>query len=227
MSNEVLWRIVDSITGAVYVVSSATQPTITPGGNAPDDTKTRLVDAEFWQGPDGQLFYSCYDPSGAQTSWLLTIGGGGAKIFTKITTGCRLTDSANQSIANATFTPLTFDTERYDSDAMHDGANPTRITINKAGRYLVGGSANFDANAVGTRFCGIRLNGGSFIAVITVPAVVSALTGTAQSISTVWSFAAGDYVELVLWQNSGVALDALKAADYSPEFFAQKIDGGG
>lgn len=141
--------------------------------------------------------------------------------------GAHLTHSANQSIPAGAFTALTFDTERYDLSGMHDGANPTRLTVSKRGKYLIGGCPSFAANAVGTRMAGIRLNGGNFIVLDSRPVVVDALLGTAIPVTTEWDLVPGDYVELVVFQNSLGALDVLKAADYSPEFWIRKSDKGG
>lgn len=45
--------------------------------------------------------------------------------------------SASDQVTAASFTSLTWDTEVYDTDSMYSGANPTRITFNHGGKYLI------------------------------------------------------------------------------------------
>ena len=42
-------------------------------------------------------------------------------------------------------------------------------------------------------------------------------------ISTLYSLAVNEYVELVAFQDSGVSLNALTAANYSPEFSMVRV----
>lgn len=135
---------------------------------------------------------------------------------------CRLTNSADISVANSSSVSLTFDTEVFDSGAMHStSTNTGRITVPTGGGgvYVVGGTVEFAANATGYRSIGIRLNGGNTITghrAITSSASVT----TRLSTSAIYSLAAGDYLELQVFQNSGGALNALALADYSPTFWA-------
>ena len=47
---------------------------------------------------------------------------------------------------------------------------------------------------------------------------------TAISISTLIDFAVNDYVELIVWQSSGGALDVSALPNRSPEFWIQRMD---
>ena len=68
---------------------------------------------------------------------------------------CKVFFSVNQSIPNgAVPTVVTFDQEEYDTDNMHAPIpNPSRITINTAGKYLLQGQAGW-ADSVGIALIG-------------------------------------------------------------------------
>jgi len=137
----------------------------------------------------------------------------------------RVFNDANQSLADGTGTTLTFNQERYDTDAMHDTtSNTSRITITSgagAGKYLIGGCFEFAANATGIRLVLINLNGTTTIANITQNAASS--FGTVICLTTAYSFSVDDYVELQVFQNSGGNLDVTASPNHSPEFWVQKL----
>lgn len=134
---------------------------------------------------------------------------------------CRVYNNANQSIPDSTVTPLTFNTERYDTDTMHSTAALTsRITIKTAGLYLITGTIAFAAGgSSGTRLAGIILGGSVKIA--EQQAVTNA--GVSVNVSTVYKFAVNDYVELYAYQVSAGALNSLAVANICPEFAATWI----
>lgn len=137
---------------------------------------------------------------------------------------CRVYHGANQSIANNLFTALTFNSERYDTAAMHStSVNPTRITIPAAGIYSIGGNVSFQAHATGYRGLGIRLNGTAYLASVLVPAVLGGVVGTEIDIAGNYVLAANDYIELMVGHTAGVALNVMLAPNYSPEFWATRL----
>ena len=51
---------------------------------------------------------------------------------------CELTLTGNQSIGDAAWVKVIWNSETHDADSMHDNStNPTRITIQEDGIYLV------------------------------------------------------------------------------------------
>jgi hypothetical protein len=46
--------------------------------------------------------------------------------------GARVYRNSNQSIANITYTPVSFSTETFDTDAIWDAGSPTRLTAKTA-----------------------------------------------------------------------------------------------
>lgn len=131
--------------------------------------------------------------------------------------GARVYNSANISIANATNTALTFDTERYDTDALHSTTtNTNRLTAPAAGKYLITGHVEWGASATGQRYINVRFNGTTVIAQQHVINLNN--TVFSQSIATIYSLAANDFVELVVFQDSGGALNVQANSALSPEF---------
>lgn len=114
--------------------------------------------------------------------------------------------AATQSVANNSTQIATFDSERYDTDSMHESVtNPTRITFTTAGKYHVDAFVSFPDDGDNTRrYADIRLNGSTILR----PTSVWSVNGdiTAFPISFDYDFAAGDYIELRLYQLSGSTL---------------------
>lgn len=134
---------------------------------------------------------------------------------------CRVYNSSTQSISTSSATAITFNSERWDTGGCHSTAsNTARITVPTGGdgKWLIGGHVQWsNSNTTGTRQVQLRVNG------TTVIAVHEALGTTADammSITALYSLAATDYVELVVFQNSGVSLNIQSSSAYSPEFWA-------
>ena len=133
----------------------------------------------------------------------------------------RAFNNANQSVSGvATFTPLALNSERFDTAAMHrTDIDPSRLTVSTPGIYVASADVTWEPNATGARELNIRKNGTTLVARV-VEAAVPGGNSTDQSVTTTVQLAAGDYLEVVVRQNSGVALNVLVAPDFSPEFSA-------
>ena len=134
---------------------------------------------------------------------------------------CRVYNSASISIANNTPTVLTMDSESWDSGGMHStSVNTSRLTVPSGGggKYVIGGGVNFPANATGTRWAAILLNGTTVLAKVETPG--NASIDANLNPSTVYVLNATDYVELYVYQSSGGNLNAARQASWSPEFWA-------
>ena len=140
--------------------------------------------------------------------------------------GCRVRKSANQSIPNATVTTVTWDTEDYDTDTMHDNVtNNTRLTIQTAGKYLIVAQSNWASNNTGTRIARIRKNGVDYLASFEQPSNLA--NEASAAVSLVANFIAGDYLEFTVYQDSGGALNFQSSSNVISYMAAQKIDRGG
>lgn len=120
--------------------------------------------------------------------------------------GCLASTRASQTISNNTFTAINLATEAYDTDSIHStSVNNTRFTIptGKGGYWLFYATGGFDS--LGSGFMQTRFyKNGSSTGPLSASGAASGNSGlTGTSITQVINLAAGDYVELVLFQNSG------------------------
>ena len=123
---------------------------------------------------------------------------------------CSLWNSTNVSIANASDTVVTFDTEESKSPwgVSHSlVTNTNRLTFLTPGFRIVGAHVQFAANANGSRRqTYIRLNGSNVLAIDYSPPVGGGIP-TAYTLIRGYYFAANDYIELIVFQDSGGALN--------------------
>lgn len=143
------------------------------------------------------------------------------------TPACRVFHSAAQSITTSAVSQvLAFNSERYDTLAMHDNVtNNSRITIVDAGLYLITAAVEFAANATGYRQIELLLSAATFIAIDNRVSVGAGDT-TKCNISTVYKFTAGQYLEVRAMQTSGGALNVNNFGQSSPEFSATRLGAG-
>jgi len=136
----------------------------------------------------------------------------------------RVYNSANINIANNTLTDLTFNSEYWDDGGFHDtGANTARLTMPRAGTYLFIGHVEFAVAAGGRRQVLLVVNGATTIAVVEEDYVPAGGVNLNLTISTIYQLAAGDFVTLRVYQNSGGPLNVNAQANWSPDFMVVKI----
>ena len=147
------------------------------------------------------------------TSAAIFIKGAGAAAAAASYKGVSLYASPdNQSLTNNTLTALTFNAELYDTDGFHDNAtNNTRITIpaGLGGKYLVNGTVIYNTNGTGSRLAQLHKNGATINDGADV--IGNASTYVGNIFSCVVSLVATDYLELIVRQTSGGALDCYKS----------------
>jgi hypothetical protein len=136
-----------------------------------------------------------------------------------------LDTSGNFPIPSNTETPIPFDRIRFDGPggAMYDPMQPTRLTAQVAGRYQISGAVVWRLDQLGgtIRSVALRVNGFQNIAMLTSQPFN---TGTAQSISTLFELAIGDFVELVVVQNDPVnAVDVVKFVGLALEAISPEL----
>jgi len=138
--------------------------------------------------------------------------------------GARVYNDAAISVANNTGVALTFNSETYDTDTIHDtSTNTGRLTCKTAGIYLIVGSVRWEANATGERLVKIDLGGVGSIGYVQNQAVASAGETTAQIVTTIYNLAVNQYVELAVYQLSLATLNILATNYISPYFMMQRI----
>lgn len=138
------------------------------------------------------------------------------------TQGARVYNNAAISISNNTETTLTFNSELYDTDTIHDtGSNTGRLTCKTAGKYVISCVLEFASNATGYRSVAFRLNGSTYIAGRSQAAVNG--MGTQIELTTIYDLALNDYVEVRATQTSGGNLNVNSTNYYTPHFMMQRI----
>jgi hypothetical protein len=159
---------------------------------------------------------------------VLTVSGGIPAWATASSTptfvGCSLTQSTDsQTINNATWTAVTFDTEAVDTNAFHStSSNTSRITIptGYAGKYQVNYSVSYGTgSATGLRYAQIYKNGATYVGSATVLSATTSANISANN-SLIMVLAEADYIEAYIYQSSGssMAMDR-----YSQSFSVQYL----
>jgi hypothetical protein len=127
---------------------------------------------------------------------------------TNTVVGCSIYNSAVQTVANATASLVSFNSEYFDTNGFHDNAtNNSRITIptGKSGYYLITASLGYNFNATGFRETKILLNGSQLQATYNL---VTSVGYTTQTFACVANLTAADYIQLTTYQSSGGSLDS-------------------
>lgn len=126
--------------------------------------------------------------------------------------GARVNRTGILSIPNATETAIPFNFEQYDTHGFWDPAHPTRLTVpvGRAGLLAWDGALEWQDQGspdpdTGVRGVALRKNGNSYIKqgqTITAP-IKREMRQTVETPGVL--LAAGDYVELTVYQDSGAA----------------------
>ena len=132
--------------------------------------------------------------------------------------GARVYSSAVQGINSSAWTPLIFNNERYDTDNIHDLiVNTGRLSCWTAGKYAITGHIAWPHSLTNNRGIRVRLNGTTIIA----GHCVNSTGYSEESIVTIYELAIFDYVELLVYQSTGVPINIDRQGNYSPEFAMQ------
>ncbi len=124
---------------------------------------------------------------------------------------CGAFHNTTQSIANATFTAIVFNSEptNWDTDTIHStSSNTSRFTLTTAGLYLFNVTASFAANATGRRLIAVREGGTNFEG----NAGLQVTGGAVAIVNASWVVnvtSTTSYYEFMAFQDSGGALNLL------------------
>lgn len=148
--------------------------------------------------------------------------GGHTFVSGGYTQGARVYNNANINVATDTVVKVTFNSERYDTDSIHDMvSNTSRLTCKTAGKYMIVFHGYMTANANGDRRFQILLNNTTYIAVSRLGLDPSGYAF--MPVSTIYDLAVDDYVEAIVYQTSGSTLQLVSYGNFTPEFMMQRI----
>ena len=126
----------------------------------------------------------------------------------RVPPACRAYNNANITLANASGTILTLNSEDFDTDSMHSlTTNTERLTVTTPGIYVVSAEVKFDINAAGMRYIAIIKNAATYVCDSSTPSTGGG-TFTEVNVTGLVSMANGDYFSLYAYQNSGGNLAA-------------------
>jgi len=138
------------------------------------------------------------------------------------TEGCRLHRNLDYDLPNNSLREISWNSETYDTDNMHDQiTNPERITFRTPGKYLVCATIQFDVNGTNDRYVEVRTQGTLPLNMTSAKAVAAIETGI--SLCFIYDFPINNYINLLVWQNSGGNLLVKEELRSSMYFMAQRI----
>lgn len=112
----------------------------------------------------------------------------------------------NFTVASQTQTYVPFGYTAFSTGGLFDPAEPTRVTVPVDGIYLVAIRAAWSNNTVGRRTASVYINDGHFMS---DTRLASGPSSTA--VSGLRRLSAGDHIEVILWQDSGVDVNVHRA----------------
>jgi hypothetical protein len=124
-----------------------------------------------------------------------------------VATTCKAVRSAAQSIADSSLVAISYTAANaWGSSSMHStSVNPSHVVAPLAGYYDVSAFVGFAGAAAGIRQVYFRKNGDVYGNSLIFPSNGASAEVQIVIVET-WSLAANDYIEILVWQNSGGAL---------------------
>jgi hypothetical protein len=165
---------------------------------------------------------SVYVPDPALNDWvpLWNLGNN----VPAVQPAARVYHSAAQSIPTGVATTLNFDSERFDTDNIHDTVtNNDRLTCRTSGKYVVGAGVHF-TGAGGNYRQLILLVNGTIYAIDRRPPLGGGV-GLQSHLNTTVDLRAGDYVQVQYGHDIGSGSSVILGGNYSPEFWMALIGG--
>jgi hypothetical protein len=178
-----------------------------------------VVRLDAWQNSGSSLNITTRS---ASLTW---IGGAGQTVDERGVPACRVTKSAIQTVPTGGTPLISFDQEDFDTDGIHDNVtNNTRMTCKTPGLYSIEGSINWASNtSTLARTVWICKNG---TRVAEVAGGVAGQFETVQQIKATLLLAAGDYIELQVYQNSGSSIDIQATTNGAPHLSMTLVGSG-
>jgi hypothetical protein len=132
----------------------------------------------------------------------------------------RVSRTTVQSIphGSGTYTAIAFNSEELDNDTMWSGGQATRLYINTTGYWFLSSQIAFVSNSTNYRRFVLRKNGSTVISARSKEADVHNSSMCMTALAYLYS---GDYIEMLISQDSGVALNTATTTHEKPQLAAQ------
>lgn len=128
----------------------------------------------------------------------------------------RASRSTTQSIPDGADTAISFDGVNNDAWGCWSAGNAARLTAPVTGRYMAVGQVTFAANGTGFRRICIEKDGTSTVGQVDLPTTLSGSAVWLNVTSQPFDMTQGEYVRLMVRQNSGGSLDVNNSSTFSP-----------
>lgn len=135
----------------------------------------------------------------------------------------KLTRSSNQSIPDSALTIVSWNVETEDIGGGWVSSSPTRFTAPRDGVYHVNVVVQWSNHATGLREMTIRKNGSSTPSFDGQRGAAASNVTVVQSTSRFIRLVTGDYLEVAVYQNSGIALPLDQTFHDGPQFEAMWV----
>lgn len=171
----------------------------------------------WWRSDDGSMFV--YYNDGSSSQWVPAVAATGGPVGpaggdlsgtypspTLYTVGSATYRNAAISIPNATETVVAMDGEAWDRGNTWSPGTSDRVFLPVSGVYYIGVKATFNVSGTGSRYMLLRAKSGVVIGRHDTGGHASAWIGL--QVSGLYATTdPTDYIQLLVWQNSGAALD--------------------
>lgn len=212
---DTITQAVGALTPQTIVIQADTGDTIAVKHSTGNIELAGAVDVSLSGNDRMVLFYD-------GTNWADIVVSTAAAPAGNVDIGARVYNSASQSITGGVDTELTFDSEDYDTDGIHDTVtNSSRLTAKTAGKYLIVGNVRWTASMSGLNVALNILHNGTTLIGENDDDVFSGRRR--WLVLMVYDMALNDYVELQVGHDSGSAKSVGRYADYSPIFAMQLL----
>lgn len=208
------------------ITSGATALTVASAGAFPSVPQFRIIvedEIMLVTGVSGTTFTVTRGVEGTAAAAHATTTGGNPTQVTHVLTAASLaavtlstqqatgglaSRSTNQLIATGSATALQWTTEvRDDNNFVDISGHNTRITVPANGWYHIVCYAHWDSSTFGMRALDIRINGSTFIGGLTTNQASGGRADAVCLVSLNRFLSAGDYIEAIVFENSGSSLN--------------------
>ena len=134
----------------------------------------------------------------------------------------KITRDASQSISHDTITVVNYDSSTFDNGSIADTSSNYRVTIKRAGKYQIAVYNSLTAYEQRYLASGVKLNG-STVQKYHFDYSSSSVGRPMSTLIITLDLSSGDYIEGLVYHNSGVTKSTNTSLHYKPELTIKEI----